>query len=217
MSCWRGRGKGTQVDRTYPVSLSGASVAFEDLSDNRALGVTVKTVASQTAGAISPSTPRAISGKASIKVRRAGKNLFDPGVTATLNGITKTVNADGSVVLNGTASATAIFSVPLAAPFTGPAALSAGNPVANVNVVIRLEKSDGSFFDRDLYAANASTTAFTGTAIAATIRVASGTVLSNFTLKPQSEIGSAVTGFEPFRAVDYTLTPDATLYGLFGI
>jgi hypothetical protein len=62
-------GLGTSNARSYAASKSGASVTIQDLrDDNPALGVTVKTIASQAgSGTPSPANIRAISGKASVK------------------------------------------------------------------------------------------------------------------------------------------------------
>ncbi len=211
-------GKGTDVAREYSASKNGTSVVIEDLSDDRSLGVTVKTVATQAAGAVSPTTPRAISGKASVKVRRAGKNLFDPGATSTSNGITKTVNSDGSITLNGTATATAYFYANTLSALDNTFTLSANNPVANANVSIRAAQASGSIVkDLALSAIGAVAAPFTSSIVnEVAIRVASGTTLSNFIIKPQIEVGSVVTAFEKYAAADYALTPSATLYGLTG-
>lgn len=51
----------------------------------------------------SPDNVRPISGRTAVTVTRCGKNLLkNSAVTTTANGITYTVNADGSIVCNGT-------------------------------------------------------------------------------------------------------------------
>lgn len=53
----------------------------------------------------SPSNIRPISGWTGAKVTRTGKNLLKiTGTTRTINGVTFTVNADGTILVNGTAS-----------------------------------------------------------------------------------------------------------------
>ena len=44
-----------------------------------------------------------------VPIRVTGKNLFKVGPTQTINGVTFTVNSDGSVTCNGTASATTFY------------------------------------------------------------------------------------------------------------
>lgn len=62
----------------YAVAKSGGAVSFNDLSDDRALDVTVKTIAQQAGSrAPSPKHVRAISGKESVAVSIFGVNLFD--------------------------------------------------------------------------------------------------------------------------------------------
>jgi hypothetical protein len=111
-----------------------------------------------------------------------------------------------------------IISIDLLNTLSGTFVLSANNPVADANVRIRAGKSDGSIIsDLTLSTVNAVSAAFTSAEVRqATIRVASGAALTNFTLKPQMELGSAATAFEGYAPVDTTLTPSATLYGLTG-
>jgi phage-related protein len=184
-----------------------------------ALDATIKTVATQAgSGTPSPENVRAISGKSSLTVRRAGKNLFPTGEIQTINGVTKNVNSDGEVTLNGTASATTWFTMNLPVMLNGVLIMSANNPTANSGVSIRLGKSDSTFpIDLNLNAANKVSAAVSVVdGIFVDIRVAAGTVLSNFVIKPQLELGSVATAFEKYEAVDYTLTPSAPLYGLPG-
>ena len=50
-----------------------------------------------------------ITGWTGANVGACGKNLLDPGTNGSINGITKTVNADGSITFSGTATATTDF------------------------------------------------------------------------------------------------------------
>jgi phage-related protein len=186
-----------------------------------ALDATIKTVATQAgSGTPSPENVRAISGKESVAVGRYGKNIFMPGPTQTANGITKTVNADGSISLSGTASAIAFFTMILPVPVTGSFVFSANNPVGNENVWIRANQPGPSvLYDHTLAWPDGKSSLFTGTVINVVIRVDAGTVLDNFLLKPQLEIATAdyeATPYEPYAGNDYTLTPSAPLYGLTG-
>lgn len=204
--------------RSYAVTgLTGTSVPFNDLSDSVGLSAVVKAVAAQASGTPTPTAPLAITGKSAITVRKTGENLFDPGATVTTSGITKTVNSDGSVTLNGTATADVFFNMDLPNAVPGNLMLSANNPVANANVSIRGSTAAGvQVYGLALSSTSAVSAAFSGDVRRVVIRVANGTTLSSFALSPQLEMGSAATAFEAYHKTDYTLTPDATLYGLTG-
>ncbi len=64
-------------------------------------------------GEPSPDNVRPISGRTSAKLTRCGKNLLEytsmTVVTTTINGVTYTVNSDGSITANGTATSTSIL------------------------------------------------------------------------------------------------------------
>lgn len=209
---------GTNTLRSYDVTgLSGTAVEFEDLSDKTELDVTVKVVAGQASGTPSPTSPLAITLKSALTVRKLQNNQFDIGATVTTSGITKTVGTDGGVTLNGTASADVFFNMDLLAPIPGNMVLSANNPVANSGVAIRASTAAGTqVYGLALSSINAKGTAFSGDVRRVVIRVANGTVLSNFVLYPQLEMGSVDTAFEAYTKTDYTLTPDSLLGGLTG-
>lgn len=204
----------TRLWRTSP-ALSVAQITPVPSSP---LAATVKTVATQAgSGDPSPSNIRAVSGKSSAKVRRSGKNLWVNPAAVTSNGITMTVGADGTVTLNGTA--TALFLVPYNRSAKVPAGrytVSINNPVANANVIVRVYSSGVSDIVCD--AVNKVSSMFVTPYLdACVIRVASGTVLSNFTLKVQVELGSVATAYEAYEGTELTLTPSNTLYGLAGV
>ncbi len=156
-------------------------------------------------------TPWLASG-ATATVNRYGKNLFNPGVGSTQNGITKTVAFDGTITLNGTASAITVFSVPTTNP-NGKYYVSVVNPVANAGVSIR-PSGITNLLDMTLDAINKKGTLMATDAATFSmcgVRIASGTVLSNFTLKIQIEYGESASAYEQYvapTAVDLTAPAD---------
>ncbi len=215
---WTGKGI-NPTQRRYAASKSGAEVTINDLSDDYALSVTVKNIATQAGiGTASPTNIRAIIRKSSLTARRAGKNLFPTRENQTINGVTKNVNSDGGVTLNGTASATTWFTMNLPVMLNGVLIMSANNPTANSGVSIRVGKSDSTYpIDLNLNVANKVSAAVSvANGIFVDIRVSAGTVLSNFVIKPQLELGAAATEFEKYAATDYALTPDAAFCGYAG-
>jgi len=125
-------GKGTDAARRYAASRSGIAVAFEDLSDDRALKVTVQTVAAQAgSGAPSPDNARAISGRpsAAVTLNGVGVALTPGGPLYGLVGAEDEIASDGGEIhrtryleLNGSEgwsdvgfAASGYFSTPLPA------------------------------------------------------------------------------------------------------
>ena len=103
------------VDSAYVTDSASGSVAhFVDGADNvpmKSVKVNIAPVQSGS-GDPSPSNDRPISGWDSVKVTRNGRNFCKSAVTATrtnLNGLTATPNGDGSITINGTATATTIL------------------------------------------------------------------------------------------------------------
>ena len=94
-------------------TLSGALVSFTDGADMPMVACTAEIVPKQSgSGTPSPSNVRPISGWESVSVKQTGKNLlaipYYDG-SKTNNGITWTVNDDGTVTANGTATGDSYF------------------------------------------------------------------------------------------------------------
>jgi hypothetical protein len=99
----------------YPIeTASGPIAVIHDGADSlpvRDLSVAIEPVQTGT-GTPSPSNVRAITGWSAVKVARTSRNLLPKEYTETVfsrNGITFTVNADGSLTANGTATAPKYF------------------------------------------------------------------------------------------------------------
>jgi len=92
----------------YPTDTASGSIAsFFDGADNiplKSLVVDINPVQSGS-GDPSPDNVRPITGWTGAKVTRAGKNLLpNTAVTSTVQGVTYTVNSDGSISSNGTST-----------------------------------------------------------------------------------------------------------------
>lgn len=140
-----------------------------------------------------------------------GKNLLDTlyqysaGETTTSNGITFTFNEDGSVELNGTATALAskniygkgFNSTEIMIPLDSSKSytLSLKNPINGVSIYVRA--INGTTLDSQL-ANNTKTFSNKEGITDCYIQVASGTVLNNVTIKLQLEEGSTATSYEPY-------------------
>ena len=91
---------------------SGTVASFSDGADSvpmPSLKVTLEPIQSGT-GTPSPDNIRPISGRTEVVTQRTGKNFLNPSLykfqTATRNGLTYTVNSDGTISVTGTVTAT---------------------------------------------------------------------------------------------------------------
>lgn len=149
------------------------------------------------------------------KVRRCGKNIF--GVAAksqAINGVTFTVNANGTVTANGTAEK---------ATFIG-----LGSLVLKPDEKYRLSGSPaGSSFDTYLLYIHNNTTGadiydlgegkvFTGKEgdLGVTIAVYAGNTVNNLIFRPMVVYGEESGSFEPYNGAEYTLAADGTVSGM---
>lgn len=160
----------------------------------------------------SPSNIRQISGWTGAKLTRCGKNMLKNTATSqTTNGVTFTVNADGSVTVNGTATANAYFVV-------GKLTLSAGSYIvsgcpANGSSSKYFVYADHSGGKSDYGSGGAFTLADTKEVIA-TIAVRSGITVSNLTFYPMIRLASITDDtFEPYQGDIYTVDFGQTVYG----
>ena len=122
--------------------------------------------------------------------------------TYTANGITAVVD-NGVVTMNGTATANAFVAINLSpqldVSLNETITISANNPVANSN--IRLRVDSGGYQDTTLNEVNKIntfevTSALMGNTIS--FRVQNGTTLNDYVIKPQIQLGSTATTYEPY-------------------
>ena len=132
------------------------------------------------------------------------RNLLQPVyITQTINGVTFTVNDDGSVTINGTATSRAQYSITRTTA-SRPQAF-AGQTFTLFNV----EGADQSFYsyamsvEQDIRLDSSSKT-FTMTqddTLYIAIAVLAGKTVNNVTVYPQLELGSVATAYEPYKSV----------------
>lgn len=131
-----------------------------------------------------------------------GKNILPyPYVHSdrTVNGITFTDCGDGTITVNGTATAEVEFILSL-----GNTAFSVGSTyIASTGMTrdhsdeygLSLQIGDGNYFkDSEVFEAEADTDVYV------TIYVRKGCTLENVIFKPQIEMGSVATEYEPYKA-----------------
>lgn len=137
-----------------------------------------------------------------------GKNLLPNNATSqTINGVTFTVNPDGSVTVNGTASTTTVFTISAYTTFEQDCMLSGcpsgGSPASYALI---LNHSGNPYYDTGNGVSIPANTSLTYANYQ--IRVASGYTCNNLTFYPQLEAGSTATAYEPYTGGAPSPSPD---------
>ena len=146
-----------------------------------------------------------------MKVNRTGKNLIPMFSNSTQNGMVLTVDSDGTCHLTGTTSAPTTFTVAVSLPFSTPVFLSVNNPViiANANVFCAIRNATNTnLMVSGFQSINDSTVVAINPINASwfVLYITTGITLSNFIFKPQIELGSTATPYEPYSGQEITLT-----------
>jgi hypothetical protein len=151
-----------------------------------------------------------ISGRNSVEVKRTGKNLLqNTATTTTINGVTFTVNADGSVRANGTASGNAILVLNSFA-FDGTSVILSGCPSGGGGSTYRLDAFGSSGLSVDVGNGIAITTSGERNI---RIVVFSGTTIDKV-FYPMIRLPEFTDDtYEPYKGETYTEPLGATYYG----
>lgn len=193
---------------------SGAIVTVDDAAamNVRGLVSTIKPV--QAAGTPTPEVPLPISGWDSVKVNRTGKNLIPylyVGKSGTYNGVTFTVNADGTVIANGTATTRTLFILVREAEKRLPVGMLRVTGAAPGTVIV-----DGY---TGYFTAGAGGQTFNNNGkgrIDVSIRVEAGVKLDNVVIKPMitTDLNATYDSYEPYQqAQTLSAALPETVYG----
>lgn len=162
-----------------------------------------------------------------LTVTACGKNLIPyPHYSAsgTQNGLTFTDNGDGTITVNGTASAKTTYylryndyasGVKLVdgVTYTLSGCPEGGSPTTYANT---MSVWNGTTWLRGLYEYGNGLSFMHNsdecTHYGAAFVIYQGCVCDNLTFRPQIEIGSTATAYEPYSGADYTITPDSNPY-----
>ena len=158
-----------------------------------------------------PQPVETVTGEQAIAV--TGKNLASVELSGTNHGITFTSDGSGLLTMGGTSNAVASFRVANLANYMRLKAgqtctLSANNPEINSSVALRLAYSNGAILNGSSATMDAvnKTLTFTPTVdgvVSVEARIASGTTLNNFTVRPQLELGSQASDYQPYQKQNY--------------
>ena len=159
-----------------------------------------------------PQTVNVVSGEQTVKV--VGKNLLNADrPSTTYQGITYTNNGDGSIYFSGVSNQVSSYyvgeqgGIHLKAGQTYT--ISANNEAINSSVAVRLSKKGGGVFATSYMTSVNKSWQYTPTEdmdCTVEIRVpASFNISSGFTVKPQLELGSTATTYEPYQGQSYEI------------
>jgi hypothetical protein len=154
-----------------------------------------------------------MTGKSAVECTQTGKNLLpNTAQTATENGVTYTVNSDGSVSLSGTCSADTNFYI--YSGFTFPKLgqyFFSGCPSGGSTSTYRVFLTNYGADIGNGYLLNVSNLSTTPSI---RINIKSGVVTDGLVFKPQIEAGSTATTYEPYTAPTVsTVNLGRTIYG----
>lgn len=198
---------------------SGTLVNVDDVWGVKALKVGVDGEAVQD-GTPTPDAPVEIDVVDSpVVVQATGKNLsgypyktFTAPASETINGVTFEAKPDGTIVANGTATANADVDLKwgnLVVPVKGLAVNISGCPQggSGMTYLLRAQGSkDNKVFDAEVHDYGTGATISGANFIRTYMRIAAGTMANNLVFKPQIEIGSATTSYEPYASTQQTIT-----------
>ena len=149
----------------------------------------------------------------------SGKNLsgypyktFAAPAIKTTNGVTFEAKPDGTIVANGTATANADVDLKcgnMVLPVRGLDVNISGCPQggSGMTYLLRAQGSkDNKVFDAEVHDYGTGATIRGANFIRTYMRVAAGTTVNNLVFKPQIEIGSATTSYEPYTSNQQTIT-----------
>lgn len=196
-------------------TLSGALCSFTDGADMPMVACTASIVPKQSgSGTPSPENVRPISGWESVSVNVTGKNILkNERTTATIGGVTFTVNEDKSVTVNGTATQNAYFLLNTSRKIEAKAGVTyrlTGCPSGGSGYII--------YNDSHGMSDSGSGSTYTPTADDTWeffIRIANGTTVNNVLFKPMLRVKQTGDNdeYEPYNGTINTTTLGRTVYG----
>ncbi len=148
----------------------------------------------------------------SVTVTTCGKNLLHHTVTSqTIEGVTFTVNNDGSITANGTATDNAFVTVCPSFTFEADDEyILSGTPVPVMsNVYIGVAGGEADITGKGVAIKREQT--YSGRIV---VVVGKGQTVTNTVFKPQIEKGSIATDYEPYKSTTATITTGLPLRGV---
>lgn len=203
-----------------PTTVSGSTVTIDNIEDVlgvNSLVVNIEPVQSGS-GTPSPSNVRTINGKTEIRAYVRGKNLTSPNLkTATNAGITYKVNADGSITINGTATALSTFNLTEGTGFNhfakGETYKFKTNGDGTTDIRIQIY-SNGAWLAETSHSVGTFTLPANSVSDYARLRIGSGTTVNNVTIYPIiTKNADVISDWAEPKGEDYVAELGQTVYG----
>lgn len=195
----------------------GSIANFEDLLI-KDLVTDINPVQDLSGGNPSPTNICPISGHTEAKVYRTGKNLLPypyQNTTKTANGITFTDNGDGTITVNGTATANAQFLLTSSLPNSEwVGRVINGSPSGSgLKVTAQVYGSPWTQFSVSRNGADSTITDSGYENIRFLLQVDSGKTVNNVVFKPMIRLSVESSTYEPYNCNTYTTSLGQTVYG----
>lgn len=146
----------------------------------------------------------------SKQTQTTGAQLYDAGKNRIGNGISITISDDGGIMFNGTATNDTFFNTSVEFPFFGNIYASMNNTAVNGNVIFRFINEGGAIINNFALDAVSKTASYNlmEAVHTMTIRIANGTTLNNFKMRPMINSGSSPLPWEPYSGGVASPSPD---------
>lgn len=147
----------------------------------------------------------------SKQIQTTGAQLYDANGNAnSVSGVTLYIDDDGYVILNGTATNDVFFNSSVESPFSGNVYVSMNNITVNGNVIFRFLNEGGAIINNFALDAVSKTASYNlmEAVHTMTIRIANGTTLNNFKMRPMINSGSSPLPWEPYSGGVASPSPD---------
>lgn len=160
-----------------------------------------------------------------LQVNVSGKNLLKPNKsTVTLNGITATMNDDGSITLSGTATANTYIgmwnNLYARSIGVGKITINAIDGQSSTTYYMGIDRREGSSYINRIAQsiANNGVGEITQEDVENNrhfyvwVFIAANYTANNLVFRPQLELGDTATAYEPYHGSTTTITPDSNPY-----
>lgn len=147
----------------------------------------------------------------SKQIQTTGAQLYDANSNAnSVSGVMLYIDDDGYVILNGTATNDVFFNSSVESPFSGNVYVSMNNITVNGNVIFRFLNEGGAIINNLALDAVSKTASYNlmEDVHTMTIRIANGTTLNNFKMRPMINSGSSPLPWEPYSGGVASPSPD---------
>lgn len=152
-----------------------------------------------------------ISGRTEVNVTRTGKNLLpNTATTQTINGVTFTVNSDGTISLSGTATVNTVFDIPNFSAIGGTAYILNGCPSGGSTSTYLLSIPGVGYDAGNGYNYNPATDA----TIIVRITIYNGQNTDGLIFKPMIRLATFTDAeYEPYEGDTFNTELGRTVYG----